>query len=129
VQSGKETSAMGDKSNVYIQTKRRWDGWLGIGIYAHYGGSKLHRVAISHIPHAKNVIGDPSYFSRVIIQRTLNDLADPDSETGFGIWMNTDFTRSERYNRVLVINALTGRHWFATDATYREDEPQGEGNE
>jgi hypothetical protein len=114
---------MGDRSNIYIQTDLTATGWIGIGIYAHWSGRELHSVAISHIPHAQTRIGDPSYFARIIIHRTLNDLANVNYTTGFGLWTGA-VPGSE--HPVLVINALTGRYWFATDATYRKDDPQTE---
>jgi hypothetical protein len=117
---------MGDRANIYIQTDLTATGWSGIGIYAHWSGRGLHSTAISHLAGAESRVGDPAYFARIIIQRTLNDLANVNSTTGFGLWTEAV---PDNEHPVLVINALTGRYWFATDATYREDEPQGEGNE
>lgn len=38
---------MGDRSNVFIQQHRKDDGrWVGIGLYSHWGGQEMQRVAL-----------------------------------------------------------------------------------
>lgn len=104
---------MGDRSNVFIQTARNDDGtWRGVGIYAHWGGERLHEAALEALPLALRRKGDESYFTRIMVQNVLNAVARPDEETGAGIW--TDFP-DDNEHPYLVINAVTGHHWFCRD--------------
>lgn len=113
---------MGDRSNVFIQQDfdKESEKWAGIGLYSHWHGEDLHVTAIAEIEAASARKGDPSYFARILTQRVLNALADPDSETGFGLW--TTGPDDNEYP-ILVINANTGQHWYADESTYRDSQP------
>ena len=107
---------MGDRANVYIQMEPTEDGWDGIGIYAHWEGTTLHDVALQALPMAMKRQGDPAYFARILIHNILVQLADPGSETGFGLWVTQP---CDNEHPILVINALDGTHWYCGEADYR----------
>jgi hypothetical protein len=125
---------MGDRSNVFIQTRRlemTWpDGstvhrWAGIGLYSHWHGTDLHDAAIDAATSevARRRIGDESYFARIIVHRTLlTCAADADADTGFGLWTHDD-GMPDNEHPVLVINALNGHHWFVAEGDHGKDEP------
>lgn len=111
---------MGDRSNVFIQTQPSLDGerWSGIGIYSHWHGTALHDAALRALPKASGRIGDPSYLTRIIVHNVLHEIADVDSLTGFGLWVEYP---DDNEHPILVINAMTGDHWLAGNATYRHN--------
>lgn len=123
---------MGDRSNVFIQTRRYEAGddlparWAGLGLYAHWGGTMLHDAAIeaADSPAARARVGDESYFARIVVHQTLTALhADPYDDTGYGLWTHDDWFPDNEYS-VLVINAQTGRHWFVNEGDHLLDEPE-----
>jgi hypothetical protein len=108
---------MGDRSNVFIQMTQGEDGlWAGIGVYSHWGGTGFQDAAIKEIPSASRRLGDPSYFTRILIHRLLNADADPDSETGHGLW--TEQPDDNEYP-ILVINAVSGEWGRVGDGAFR----------
>lgn len=109
---------MGDRANCFIQQTQDENGeWQGIGIYAHWAGKDLHTTVLEVLPLASGRIGDESYFARIVIHNTLLRLADPESETGFGLWTAHP---DDNEHPILVVNALTGKHWYGDD--YKSDE-------
>lgn len=110
---------MGDRSNLFVQMhKRPDDEWDGIGLYAHWDGEDLHKVAIEVLPRALARMGDEAYFARILIHNVLHRLADPTMETGHGLWI--DHPCDNEYD-ILVINALTGEYWMTDPESYRKD--------
>jgi hypothetical protein len=110
---------MGDRSNIFIQQGQKADGtWTGIGVYSHWHGTQLHDAAIEALPKAQGRIGDDSYFARIVIHNVLVAVADPDSETGTGLWVDGI---PDNEHPILVINAHTGDHWYASEETFRYD--------
>jgi hypothetical protein len=109
---------MGDRSNVFIQTHKDGEVWAGIGIYAHWDGTTLHEVALDMLPKAMARKGDPAYFARILVHNVLDELADADSATGHGLWI--DWPCDNQYP-VLVVNAMTGEHWYSTDQAFMLD--------
>lgn len=110
---------MGDRSNIFIQQHKRPDGkWDGIGLYTHWHGQALFSVALRGVEKAQGRIGDPSYFARIVIHHVLNEIADPDSELGFGLWTTRP---CDNEHPILVINSQTGEHWFTDDASFATD--------
>lgn len=109
---------MGDRSNIFIQTDRKADGtWEGIGVYAHSFGAMLHDTAIAALPKANRRLGDEAYFARILVQNVLNAFVSPDSEIGAGLWTRMP---CDNEHPILVINASTGEHWFASEDNYRD---------
>lgn len=107
---------MGDRSNIFIQTNKNHEGnWDGIGVYAHWAGTRLHDAALAALPKAMKRIGDESYFARILVHNVLNAVADPDEETGSGLW-TTCFGDNE--HPILVINAMTGAHWYVNEGDH-----------
>ena len=112
---------MGDRSNIFVQQRRKENGeWTGIGVYSHWGGTSLHNAALAALPKAKGRIGDPSYFARILIHNVLIEAADPDSETGAGLW-TSETGMDDNEHPVLVINAETGEFWYANETGYTYD--------
>lgn len=111
---------MGDRANIFIQTDKRADGlWNGIGVYSHWHGEGIHQAALAALPKAEGRIGDEAYFARIVIHNVLVAVADPDSETGTGLW--TEYPCDNDGYPILVINAETGEHWFTGIDNYRKD--------
>jgi hypothetical protein len=106
---------MGDRSNLFIQHREQDDTWQGVGLYSHWGGLDMHDIAIKAAQDSAGRLGDPSYFTRRVLQLILKAM-DPDAnETGFGIW--TAQPDDNEYP-VLVINGESGDCWYADDETY-----------
>lgn len=112
---------MGNRANVFIQTdyNPNTNEWDGIGIYSHWHGTALHTAALDALPAALRRAGDPSYFTRILIHRILVAVADPDADTGTGLW--TTFP-CDNEHPILVVNAETGHHWLAGEDDYRTEE-------
>lgn len=114
---------MGDRANIFIQTEMQDDGqWAGIGVYTHWRGEGIHAAALAALPKAAGRVGDTSYFARIIVHNVLNAVADPDSETGAGLW--TVFPDDNDGYPVLVINAQTGKHWFTPLGNHASDQKE-----
>lgn len=115
---------MGDRANTFIQTDNLGNGtWAGIGIYSHWHGTRLHATVLDHLPFAKQRLGDPSYFARIIVHRVLIDIADDTSPTGFGLWTTGP---DDNEHPILVVNAMTGHHWYVDEGSWAYDEPKEE---
>jgi hypothetical protein len=114
---------MGDRANVFIQTDRDVASleWDGIGVYAHWAGTSLHNAALAALPKAMNRRGDPSYFARIIVHNCLVAVADPNEETGAGLWTKYP---DDNEHPILVLNAETGEHWYANEETFRYDQKE-----
>lgn len=112
---------MGDRANAFIQTDKGFEGWRGIGIYSHWDGLHLHDVVKKHIKAAESRIGDSSYFARIVIHRTLAELADPMSETGHGLWT---VIPPDNEHPILAVNAMTGNHWLCDRRSWAKDQPE-----
>ena len=108
---------MGDRSNVFIQQGQKDGRAFGVGIYSHWHGTTLHSVALDALPKAASRVGDPSYFARIIIHNVLATIADPDSETGFGIYTDS-LGEPDNEHDVLVIDANTSRYWFTPEGCH-----------
>ena len=94
---------MGDSSNIYIQTERNAadEEWDGIGLYSHWGGEGFQERALDALAAARDRIGDPSYFARIITAHVIDSVS--------GIWVR--WPDDNEYD-ILVINAETGGHWY-----------------
>lgn len=72
---------MGNRASVIIKQNDK----QGIEIYGHWAGSNI----VNTLPHALKVaeerFDDISYFTRIITQNILDDIADKDKETSAGI--------------------------------------------
>jgi hypothetical protein len=102
---------MGARSNVFIQDGRG----AGVGVYAHWGGEELHECVRRNLPAAMPRAGDPSYFTRILVQRVMNEMFDPNRETGGGLWVGGPDDNSYP---ILVVDSMTGDTWFVeADAT------------
>jgi len=110
---------MGDRSNVFIQEGKNDAGTFGIGIYAHWAGEQLHEEALEALmsPEAQGRVGDPSYLARIIVHKVLESLADSNTPTGFGLWV--DHPCDNDGYPILVIDARTGSAWFADESKFR----------
>jgi hypothetical protein len=73
---------MGDRANVKFI-----DGDTFVNVYTHWHGTELAVQAHQELGSApaRARWGDPEYVTRIVVQRVLNALADPDEETGFGL--------------------------------------------
>lgn len=72
---------MGDRASILIKQ----DDKLSIEIYGHWAGNNI----VNTLPHAlkvaKNRFNDISYFTRIIAQNILDDIANKDKETSAGL--------------------------------------------
>lgn len=72
---------MGNRASVIIKQNDK----QGIEIYGHWAGNNI----VNTLPHALKVaeerFDDISYFTRIITQNILDDIADKDKETSAGI--------------------------------------------
>lgn len=114
---------MGDRSNVFIQQGVKDGRAYGVGIYSHWHGTALHDVAVSVLPKAASRIGDPSYFTRIVIHNILASIADHDSELGFGLWSDSH-GEPDNEHPILVIDANTGRYWMTGEGGYLTPESE-----
>lgn len=114
---------MGDRANVFIQQDTDPIRRSGLGIYAHWAGLNLHTVALEGLSKAQPRIGDPSYATRIIVNHVLVRYdRNADTTTGFGLWTNYPDDNEHPY---LIINAMTGDHWYVGDvALIRSPQPQ-----
>jgi hypothetical protein len=108
---------MGDRSNVFIQQGVHGNRAYGVGVYSHWGGRGFQDQAITMIDKARARIGDPAYFTRILVQNLLNAAFDADSETGGGIWAG-EYGMPDNEHPILVINADTGKYAFISDRSY-----------
>jgi hypothetical protein len=78
---------MGDRANVQFAHRNGT-----INLYAHWHGPNLAAAVVREMnePIARARWSDPSYFTRIVIHRVLDALADPNSETGFGLGCEPD---------------------------------------
>lgn len=111
---------MGDRSNIFIQQDKGAEGWRGVGVYSHWGGESLFASAQHHATNALGRLGDPSYFTRYVIQNVCADQFEAGSLTGGGIW--TVRPDDNEYS-ILVINAETGKAWYCGDQDFAKDAP------
>lgn len=110
---------IGNRANAFLQLDRREDGkWDGIGIYSHWDGTRLHDVVLKHLEKAQARVGDPEYFARILIQNVMNDLFDPNSETGGGLWVQAP---GDNEHVILVVNAYSGKHGYNGKSSFRDD--------
>ncbi len=94
---------MGNRANVKLV-----EGDRAIYLYSHNDGQRLADVvagAVNSRP-AQMRVADVDYFTRIVIQRTLDEMADADADSGFGI----GFTEPDG-STVLTVDL--------TDGTYR----------
>jgi len=110
---------MGDRSNVYIIQGEEDGLTYGVGVYSHWGGEAFQKAALSLVEKAAERAGDTSYFTRILIHNLLDAEADPDSPTGVGVW-TTESGMDDNSHPILVIDARTGLHWYATERGYRK---------
>ena len=72
---------MGNRASVIIKQNTK----QGIEIYGHWAGNNI----VNTLPHALEVakgrFDDISYFTRIITQNILDDIADKDKETSAGL--------------------------------------------
>lgn len=117
---------MGDRSNFFIQQHKGAEdtvgegSWVGIGLYSHWGGTDMQRTAIEAARASVGRLGDPSYFARRVIHKVLVACADPESETGCGLW--TTGPDDNEYP-LLVVNAHSGLAWLCNDTDFGKDAP------
>lgn len=113
---------MGDRANIFIVQKRDADGNAthGVGVYAHWAGLDLFDAALAALPKAMKRVGDPSYFTRILIQNVLDALADANDEYGFGIWSDGP---DDNEHPILVIDANTGQTYKTDENSYRVRAP------
>lgn len=84
----------GDSAPIYIYTH-----WNPAGLVA-----ALKEAVESPIAQAR--VGDPEYFNRIVIQRVLMAVADPNDDTGYGI--STSEPGSDA-GCIATVNSLTGK--------------------
>lgn len=108
---------MGDRSNVFIQQGVKDGRAYGVGIYSHWHGTTLHDVALEVLPKASSRIGDPTYFTRIVLHNVLARIADVDSEAGFGLWTDSIGIPDNEHD-ILVIDSKTGRYWWTGEGGY-----------
>lgn len=91
---------MGDRASILI----RQDDKIGIEIYGHWADVNI----VNTLPHAlkvaKNRYDDISYFTRIITQNILDDIADKDKETSAGLEVTNEYeSNHDDLNNNLVI--------------------------
>ena len=93
---------MGDRASVII----RQDDKISIEIYGHWAGVNI----VNTLPHAlevaKNRFDDISYFTRIIAQNILDDIADKDKETSAGLEVSNEYesNHSDLNNNLVIID-------------------------
>ena len=88
---------MGNRASVIIKQNDK----QGIEIYGHWAGNNI----VNTLPHALKVaeerFDDISYFTRIITQNILDDIADKDKETSAGIeiceWNESNYIDLNNY--------------------------------
>jgi hypothetical protein len=114
---------VGNRANIFVQQVRNDEGkWDGIGVYSHWNGTRLHDVALEFLDKAKARAGDPSYFTRILVHNVLDELANRNEETGFGLWSSA-LGMDDNEHDILVINAESGRYWYTGHAGWADPEP------
>lgn len=72
---------MGDRASVIINQSNN----LGIEIYGHWAGVNIVNTLPYALKVAKNRFNDISYFTRIIAQNILDDIANKDKEISAGL--------------------------------------------
>lgn len=91
---------MGDRASILI----RQDDKISIEIYGHWAGVNI----VNTLPHALEVAkgryDDIPYFTRIVTQNILDDIADKDKETSAGLEISNEYeSNHDDLNNNLVI--------------------------
>ena len=105
---------MGDRANVAVLD---YDPDKAVYLYAHWTGTDLFKVVAEELlePVTQDRWSDGSYLTRILFQRVLNRIADPNESTSFGI--SAGLIEGD-YDHILVLDPETERAAFREERSY-----------
>lgn len=83
---------MGDRASIIIRQYDNSD--QGIEIYGHWAGVGIVNKLQDALKYAEDRWNDEEYFTRIVIQNILDDIARPHSSSGCGIGICKNYKKS-----------------------------------